>query len=164
MLQIHSVRPHSADATHARTLFTHYGDFLKTIESAHSFDFPRFAEEIATLPAPYTDRNGELLLASLSQAPVACIAFRHAAPEPLTTCEIKRLFVLPTHRGQGIARALIAEALTHAHARHYTRAILDTDLASMPAAYATYLTLGFTEYAPPGTHPPSLRFLELELT
>jgi GNAT superfamily N-acetyltransferase len=160
MLRIHSVQPGSPEVEPARTLFAHYRDFLETIASTHCFDFPRYTQEIATLPAAYTGANGELLVAFADSTPAACIAFRTAPNEPVSTCEIKRLFVLPDYRGQGIARTLIAESLTRATTRGFTRAILDTDIISMPAAYATYLTLGFTEYTPTGSHAPSLRFLE----
>jgi len=160
MLQIHSVQPNSPEVEPARALFAHYRDFLETIASTHCFDFARYTEEIATLPAAYTGLNGELLLALSNDTAVACTAFRGVLTEPPTTCEIKRLFVLPEYRGQGIARTLIAEALKRASSRGFTRAILDTDIVSMPAAYATYRTFGFTEYTPTGSHPPSLRFLE----
>jgi GNAT superfamily N-acetyltransferase len=163
MLEILSVAPGSPLVDPARHLFAAYRDFLETIASTHCFDFPRYLEEIAMLPAPYTAANGELLLALADTVPAGCIAFRHAAREPATTCEIKRLFVTPAYRKQGIAHNLIAEAMRRAHARGYTRAILDTDIVSMPAAHATYRALGFTEYTPPGTHAPTLRFLERSL-
>jgi GNAT superfamily N-acetyltransferase len=164
MVDIFSVQPESPWTQPARTLFAAYREFLETIESTHCFNFARYLEEIAALPAPYTDANGELLLAVVDSDAAACIAYRHAAPEPETTCEIKRLFVQPTHRKQGLARLLIADSMRRAAARGFTRAILDTDIVSMPAAYATYRTFGFTEYAPTqGPNPPSLRFLERRL-
>lgn len=147
----------------ARQLFTDYGDFLRTIASTHAFNFERYAEEVATLPTHYTEACGELLLALADTLPAGCIAYRHAGDQPATTCEIKRLYIKPAHRRQGIAYTLIAEALRRAQARGYTRAILDTDIISMPAAYATYVSLGFTEYDPPGVHATSLRFLERQL-
>jgi putative acetyltransferase len=160
MLEILSVTPGSPLVDPARQLFTAYRDFLETIASTHCFNFARYLEEIATLPAPYTDANGELLLALVDRNAAGCIAYRHAAADPKATCEIKRLFVTPAHRKQGIAHALITEAMQRARTRGYTRAILDTDIVSMPAAHATYVALGFTEYAPPGIHAPTLRFLE----
>ena len=164
MLEITNVALDSPLVPAARALFAGYRDFLETVESTHSFNFARYLEETATLPVAYTEANGELLLASVDAAPAGCIAYRRAAAELATTCEIKRLFIKPEHRKQGIARALIAEAMCRAQARGYTRAILDTDVVSMPAAYATYLALGFTEYTPPGKHAPSLRFLERHLS
>jgi GNAT superfamily N-acetyltransferase len=110
MHRIESILPNSPLVPAARALFTAYRDFLETIESTHCFDFKRFQEEIATLPAAYTEANGELLLAFVDDEPAGCIAFRAAPSESPATCEIKRLFTLPTFRKQGIARALIGEA------------------------------------------------------
>ena len=163
MPEIQTVQPGTPLVAAARDLFTHYRDFLETIASTHCFNFTRYQQEIAALPNWYTEANGELLIALVNNEPAACIAFRTAPNESATTCEIKRLFVLPGFRGQGLARALITETLTRAVAHSFTHAILDTDIVSMPAAYTTYLSFGFTEYTPPGTHAPTLRFLERAL-
>ena len=167
MLEIVSVTANSLLVDPARQLFAVYRDFLETIASTHCFNFPRYLEETAALPAPYTEANGELLLAISDATPAGCIAYRHAtAPHEQAiapTCEIKRLFITPAHRNQGIARALITAAIERSRTRGFTRAILDTDIVSMPAAHATYIALGFTEYTPPGTHAATLRFLERSL-
>jgi putative acetyltransferase len=161
MLAIRTVQPGSEFVEPARMLFSAYRDFLETIESTHCFNFARYALEIAALPEWYSDENGGLLVALVDGMAAGCIAFRTAPKEPATTCEIKRLFVLPEFRGQGIARALIAETLKRAVAHGFERAILDTDVVSMPTAYATYLGFGFEEYTPAfGPNPPSLRYLE----
>ncbi len=147
----------------ARTLFAHYRDFLQTIESTHCFNFERYGQEIAELPAWYTHANGDVLLAFANDLPAGCIAFR-AVPKPVeNTCEIKRLFVLPEFRGRGLARALVQSCLRLAPERGFTKAILDTDIVSMPAALAMYRSMGFTESTPHGVHAPSLRFLERPL-
>ncbi len=163
MLHIHSVLPGSPAVDHARTLFHAYREFLVSAASTHCFNFSLFAEEIGSLPGPYSGPNGELLVATVEEQPAGCIAYRHAAQEPETTCEIKRLFVQPGFRSQGLARRLVTEALTRASAREYSRAILDTDIASIAAAHELYVALGFTHYSQPGNHPPSLRFLERSL-
>ncbi len=163
MVEILSVQPGSPLVAAGRELFAAYREFLETIASTHCFDFPRYAEEMATLPAAYTDARGELLIALAEGQAAGCIAYRHAAGELDTTCEIKRLFIAPGYRRQGLGRALILEAMRSAGARGFTRAILDTDVVSMPAAYGAYLAIGFSEYNPPGSHAPSLRFLERSL-
>ena len=160
MLTITAVQPGTEAVTDGITLFTHYRDFLRTAAATHQFDFERFAEEIASLPTPYTQARGELLLGRIDDIPAACIAFRLAAAEPEGSCEIKRLFVLPAFRGQGIARALIPEALTRAGNRGFTRAVLDTDITSMAPAHAAYRMLGFTAYKPA---IGSIHYLELAL-
>lgn len=96
--------------------------------------------------SPYTTANGELLLALADPAtPVGCIALRSAPPasDP-GACELKRLFVLPTHRGEGIAEHLVQTALDHARFRGYRMAILDTEPSTMQAANNLYRKLGFT--------------------
>jgi GNAT superfamily N-acetyltransferase len=160
MADIRSVPPGSPLSAAARALFSAYRDFLETIQSTHCFNFTRYAQEIADLPGWYTEHNGELLLAFVEHQPAGCIAFRAVEER---TCEIKRLFIAPAFRRQGLARALIAEALARASQHGFDRAVLDTDIVSMAAAYTTYIGFGFREYTPPGSHASSLRFLEREL-
>ncbi len=164
MLEIVSVEPDTPRVEEARALFAAYREFLETIESTHCFDFPRYQQEIAALPLPYTGAGGELLLACVDGTPAGCIAYRTATNEPPGTCEIKRLYVQPAFRAHGIANTLIADALQRAAPNGFKRAVLDTDIVSMPSAYAAYIRAGFTEYPPPHRpNPPSLRFLEREL-
>jgi putative acetyltransferase len=132
----------------AVALFQTYGDFLQATHSCGYFNYDHFLQEIATLPTPYTDHQGELLLAHVDRAPAACIAYRANLHEGPNTCEIKRLFVLPAFRGQGLARQLIAEVLTRVTTRGFTRAILDTDTAHMPGAFELYTHFGFQPYKP----------------
>ena len=160
MLTLQPVEPNSPAVAEAITLFTHYREFLTTAAATHCFDFDRFHHETVTLPTPYTASGGELLLARVDATPAACIAYRTAAGEPAGTCELKRLFVLPNYRGQKIARTLIAEALSRARTRGFTRAVLDTDAASMAPALAAYRALGFSEYKPAAG---SIHYLELAL-
>ncbi len=160
MLTIASVEPNTPAVADAITLFTHYRQFLETAAATHCFDFERFGHETDTLPAPYTASGGELLLAFVDATAAACITYRAAAGEAPGTCELKRLFVLPGYRGQNIARTLITQALARARSHGFTRAVLDTDAASMAPARAAYRTLGFTEYKPAtGT----IHYLELAL-
>jgi putative acetyltransferase len=129
----------------AQVLLREYGRWLRATQSCGT-NYPVLDTEIACMPATYTNRNGEVLLALLDGQPAACIAYR-ALPDTPTECEIKRLYVRPAFQGRGLARALVAEALTRAGTRHFTRAILDTDTSTMPAAHALYLSLGFREYS-----------------
>jgi putative acetyltransferase len=142
----------------AQSLFHEYGQWLRDTQSCGT-NYPNLDAEIASMPAAYTSRNGEVLLALMDGQPTACIAYR-AQPGTPAECEIKRLYVRPAFQGRGLARALIAEALTRAAARHFTRAILDTDTSTMPAAHALYLSLSFREYAP---RQGSVAYLDLRL-
>jgi GNAT superfamily N-acetyltransferase len=148
----------AGDPAAAQSLFREYGQWLRTTKSCGT-NYPILDDEIASMPASYTTRNGEVLLALIDGQPAACIAYR-ALPDTPAECEIKRLFVRPPFEHRGLARALVAEALARARARHFTRAILDTDTGTMPAAHALYLSLGFREYAP---RQGSLAYLDLAL-
>jgi len=146
---------------YARALFRLYYQFLHDTKSCGTH-LPALDDEIATLPTAYTSRGGEVLLALVDDIPAACIAYRATLSENQTdaaTCDIKRLFVLPEFRGHGLARSLVVEVLARAAARDFSRAILDTDTSTMPAAHALYLALGFREYA----HRENLTYLELPL-
>ena len=143
----------------AQSIFREYALFLRATQSCGTFNFPRFDEEIAALPSPYSDRHGEVLLASIDDVPAACIAYR-ATLDHSATCEIKRLCVHPRFRGRGLARTLVAEAISRATARGFTHAILDTDVINMPAAHALYLSFGFREY---GSREGNIAFFERSL-
>ncbi len=132
----------------ARALFRSYGAFLAATGEHHGFTPELFAREVESLPEPYELNNGEVLLA-VDSGPdtiqcAGCIAYR-AFDQP-DSCEIKRLYVSSSHRGQGIGEALVAAAMERALARGYRTACLDTEPENMAAAHRMYLKLGFTEY------------------
>lgn len=152
----------------AQALFRSYAGFLRGIEACHSFDFDHFEHEIHHLPTPYTAFGGDLLLARSAPEdhPIGCIAFRSTSELPATeaACEIKRLFVLPSHRGQGVAEALVRSALRHATARGFRTAMLDTEPSTMAPALALYRKLGFTEFHPDrATNPVDVVYLRRSL-
>jgi putative acetyltransferase len=96
------------------------------------------------LPAPYELPGGGLWVARREGAPVGCIALRPLSP---TAGEIKRMYVDPAHRGNGIARALVEHLIEEARARGYDTLRLGT-LATMRPAQALYASLGFREIPP----------------
>ncbi len=127
----------------ARGLFAEYGEFLRASLACGSFDFGKFAEETRDLPAPYSGRGGEVLLALEDGVAAGCLAWRQAESG---VAEIKRLFVPPEFRGRGLARELVGESLRRIEAAGFRRCILDTDTLKMPGAYALYEAFGFREY------------------
>ncbi|WP_163133815.1 GNAT family N-acetyltransferase [Agarivorans sp. Alg241-V36] len=58
------------------------------------------------------------------------------------TCELRKLFVNPQCRGQGLGKALAEHCLQEAKRRAYKQCYLDT-LSSMHSAIALYQALGF---------------------
>jgi ribosomal protein S18 acetylase RimI-like enzyme len=145
-----------ADPDEARTLFLEYAQALGVDLSYQDFD-----GELARLPGEYARPHGRLLAARLGDETVGCVALR-----PLDSdgaCEMKRLFVRPSHRGLGAGRALVEAVIAAAREAGYTSMRLDT-LPQMQAAQAMYETLGFREIEPYYPSPvPGTRFLELDL-
>lgn len=145
-----------ADLPDVRALLRDYAASL----GVH-LDFQDFEREVAELPGAYAPPGGGLLIARAPDGAAAgCVALRRL---DATTCELKRLYVRPTHRGTGLGGRLTDAALTDARRLGYRRLRLDT-LPGMETAQALYERLGFREIARYTTNPvPGARFLELEL-
>jgi putative acetyltransferase len=67
--------------------------------------------------------------------------------------EIKRMFVLPAHRGRGHARAIVAALESWLLAHGVTVARLETGI-SQPEALGLYQVLGYRDRAPFGAYRP----------
>jgi putative acetyltransferase len=67
--------------------------------------------------------------------------------------EIKRVFVLPEHRGKGLAGVIMAALETQLRREQYPLARLETGI-SQPEALALYRKLGYVERAPFGAYLP----------
>lgn len=63
-------------------------------------------------------------------------------------CELKKLFLLPSHQGLGIGKALTQASLQFAHQQGYQQCYLDT-LSNMQAAINLYEKLGFIHLEQP---------------
>jgi ribosomal protein S18 acetylase RimI-like enzyme len=111
--------------------------------------FQNFEAELAGLPGAYAPPAGRLLVAEVDGEPVGCVALRPQSPG---VCELKRLYVRPTHRGRGLGRRLLEALLAEAVAAGYREAVFDT-LESMTEALALYRSVGFAETAPYNEHP-----------
>lgn len=145
-----------ADVAHVRELFEQYASSLET-----DLGFQDFGEELRSLPGAYQPPAGALLVAEVGGQLLGCVALRPW--EPPAVGEIKRLYVRPAGRGQGLGLALATAILECARAAGYRRVRLDT-LPSMAAAQVLYQRLGFREIAPYRHNPvPGTRVMELVL-
>lgn len=108
-----------------------------------------FADELAALPGPYAPPQGAILLAKQGDHVLGCVALKRLAPG---IAEIKRLYVRPQARGQGVAKALVGAMLKEAAELGYREAKLDT-LPQMANAIALYRAFGFADIPPYGSHP-----------
>ena len=140
----------------ARRLFQEYA-----AATGLDLEFQGFAAELAGLPGDYAPPRGRLLLAWEDDRAIGVVAVR---PLQGDIGELKRLYVAPAGRGQGVGRALVQAAIEAAREIGYSRLRLDT-LPTMPEAIALYESLGFRPIAPYRHNPvPGAVFLELALS
>ena len=145
------------DLETVRTLFREYQRFLGV-----DLCFQGFEEELATLPGRYALPQGRLLLARVDERAAGCVALR---PLPAVgVCEMKRLFVRPASRGQGLGRLLATHVIHEATALNYAVMRLDT-LDTLDPAMRLYRELGFQRCAPYYANPlPGVVYWELALS
>lgn len=104
------------------------------------------AEEIATLPGPYEEPTGALLLARDESGRAAgCVGVREHSG---SACEVKRLFVREDARGGGLGRALVRAGIDQARAVGYSEMYLTTIPKMMDHAIKMYQGLGFEQTEP----------------
>ncbi len=138
-----------------RDLFTEYVDSL-----GFQLDFQDYEKEFDELPGEYTPPQGRLILALKGHTAVGCIALRRLDGK---TCEMKRMYVRPEYRGEGIGRKLAEILIDEARKIGYTTMKLDT-IATMKAAITLYRSLGFRNTRPYRYNPvEGARFMELRL-
>jgi len=140
----------------ARELFLEYAQSL-----GFSLCFQNFDKELAGLPGDYAPPEGRLLLAEYESQLAGCVALHKLA---LGICEMKRLYLRPLFRGQGLGRALAERIIGEARQIGYQRMRLDTVEPVMKDAVAMYRKLGFKEVAPYRANPiAGAMYMELEL-
>jgi ribosomal protein S18 acetylase RimI-like enzyme len=138
-----------------RRLFKEYASALGV-----DLCFQDFEHELKDLPGEYSEPDGCILLAFLDSALVGCVALRPLSSE---ICEMKRMYVRPTFRGQRIGQILGQDVITEARKRGYKKMRLDS-LPTMREAQALYRSLGFREIDAYRPNPiQGAVFMELEL-
>jgi GNAT superfamily N-acetyltransferase len=123
--------------------------------------FQNIDDELKNFPASYASPDGAFIVAIDDDTDLAgCVGVRRFADG---VGEVKRLYVRPAHRGQGLGRALALAAIERARALGYLCLRLDT-LATMHAARALYRELGFVAIPPYTENPlPGTSYFELRL-
>jgi GNAT superfamily N-acetyltransferase len=90
-------------------------------------------------PEEVADGHGAFLVIYREETPVGCGALRLLDAE---TAELKRMYVLPTLRGKGLGRHLVAALEAEARALGVQRLVLETGIRQA-AALALYRATGF---------------------
>jgi putative acetyltransferase len=133
---------HATQATQVAAVRALFAEYARAVDAPCCF--VGLERELATLPGEYAPPAGRLLLALDALSSAGCVALR---PLDAGTAEIKRLYVRPAYRGQGLGRALAEAAIAAARQTGRSRVVLDT-LPSMGGAIALYRSLDFEEVAP----------------
>ncbi len=101
--------------------------------------------DMLSLPLPdaakYRPPEGAFLLAAAGGTALGCVSLR---PLDGATAEVKRLWIAPEARGQGLARRLMAEIESRARELGYSALKLDSNAALAPAI-ALYRATGWAD-------------------
>ena len=126
-----------------KELFAEYTDMLVKTDPvfAKYLAIQGYDDELKDLEKKYGMPDGRLYLAIWEGKPAGCIALRRLTGE---NCEMKRLYVRPEYRGQGIARALVHQLMQEARVAGYRQMVLDT-FPFLPEAITLYKREGFYE-------------------
>lgn len=132
------------------------------LDYAAQFDvdmsFQGFDGEMVAFPGKYAPPSGVVLLAKVDGIPAGVVALRPLEDEGV--CEMKRMWVIPSHQGKGIGRMLCDRLYAEARRLGYRRMRLDT-VARAEAANHLYRSEGFREIEPYCYNPePDVLYFE----
>lgn len=99
--------------------------------------------ELDGLPGKYAPPTGSFLLATNDDRSLGCVAFRQLDQD---TVELKRMYVRPDQRGNGIGSKLVQELLEVARVQGRKRIVLDS-YHTMTGAHKIYRAAGFRDVA-----------------
>ncbi len=96
-------------------------EYWKSIDLPDTFQ--GFGEELEGLPGAYGADGGALLIASIEGTPAGTISLRRLNEY---AGEVKRLYLRPAFRGQGLGRYLLENVIERARAIGYEALYADT--------------------------------------
>jgi GNAT superfamily N-acetyltransferase len=147
----------AADLEAMQALFREYQAWLGV-----DLCFQGFAGELADLAGRYAPPAGCLLLAKSADGDAAGGVGMWRLADGI--CEMKRLYVRPAWRGQGLGRRLAEAVISRADDAGYRRMRLDS-LRRLTEALALYRALGFREIGAYYANPlADVVYLELDLS
>jgi len=151
-----------ADTIQSVTRSEHWAAFSQLLQeyAANDLDQAHLStiwKDLDDLPARYGSPHGGALLLQRQGQALACGAFAPTRESDL--CEIKRIYVRPAFRTQGLATHILQALFQAAAQAGYTHAALST-WRHNTRSLALYTRQGFAPVAPFKDHPnPDLLFL-----
>ena len=139
--------PRIALATDTST-FQHFAALVSEYEQMlpANLRHSNFTAELASIERVYGPPNAAFV-ATIDGEPCGCVALTRLDPG---TAVVKKMYVRPTARNRGVARALMQALEQEARRQGYRRLVLDTERNALPEAYNLYVSLGFSECGPYG--------------
>jgi putative acetyltransferase len=144
------------------TLVENAKELIREYAQSLEFDlgFQDFDKEMENFPGQYAPPRGCLYVALDANQPIGCVALRNLGQG---VCEMKRLYVKPSLRGQKVGKLLAEIVIKAARDMGYDHLRLDT-IPSMKQANMLYNALGFKQIAPYRFNPiEGATFFELNL-
>lgn len=122
--------------------------------------FQHFDEELSKLEEMYGPHHGGIILYQKENEFAGCVGIRRFEND---IAELKRMYVKPAYRKQGIGNILLNEAIALARKCNYRKIRLDT-LDIMNTAIKLYKEAGFYEIGPYYFNPePNVLYFEKNL-
>jgi ribosomal protein S18 acetylase RimI-like enzyme len=129
------ITPNTTDQFNdAISLFQEYANSLNI-----SLAFQNFDEELNIINSMYGSPTGCLLLVYDNELPIACAAYRKIGED---ICELKRMYIKPDYRRNGVGQEIMNILCTRAKLNGYKLMRLDT-LDTMTPAIKLYSNNGF---------------------
>lgn len=134
-----------------KSLFEEYTTMLIENDGAFAgyLKLQNYDDELEHLEKKYGLPGGRLYIAFAGGAAAGCVAIRKIDGG---SCELKRLYVRPQFRYNGLGRMLLEKAVGEARAAGYKQMLLDT-LPFLQSALKMYRAYGFYETEPHGYSP-----------
>nr|WP_230081284.1 GNAT family N-acetyltransferase [Aeromicrobium senzhongii] len=128
-------------------------DAVKLTELVQAEYVRRYSSEVGDAspmdPSEFDHPNGIFFIGYVDEVPVAMGGWRRGGPHGETDGEIKRMFVLDSHRGQGLSRQVLDELERSAARQGVSRLVLETG-TEQPEAIALYRSAGYVDVDPFG--------------
>ena len=106
----------------------------------YTMDFSEFDRDLASIPATYQDSGGEFWVLEEDGLVSGCVGVTRETAE---SCELHRLYLLPSQRGKGSGRALIETVISWCRENGCGELFLWSDI-KFEAAREVYIHCGFS--------------------
>lgn len=130
-----------------------HADTMKLTELVQAEYVRRYASEVGDAspvgPDQFEHPDGIFFVGYVDDLPVAMGGWRRGGPAGDTDGEIKRMFVLDSHRGRGFSRQVLDELERSARRQGITRLVLETG-TEQPEAISLYRSAGYGDIEPFG--------------